>query len=253
MTSMSREQQVSEVFVKVADSLIDDFDLIEFLEQLCAHCVTVFGVSAAGILLGNEKETLHTIAASDETTHLLELFALQHDQGPCLECYRTGTARINIDLGDPAATSAWPAFATRALSSGFHTSHTFPLRLRDRAVGAMNLFHASQQPMSPQDASLAQAFADVATIALLQQRDLDQEQAERAQLQRALTSRIVIEQAKGILAERWNVDPDVAFAALRTYARAHQLRISDCARQIIDQTLDTHDIPRPAPTPTAGS
>ncbi|MGW1490449.1 ANTAR domain-containing protein [Streptomyces sp. NPDC002402] len=242
---MSREQQVSAVFVQVADSLIDDFDLIEFLEQLCAHCVTLLDVSAAGILLANEKDAMQTIAASDEATHLLELFALQHNQGPCLECYRSGTARTNIDLNSPTATSAWPAFAARARRSGLRTSHVFPLRLRNRAVGAMNVFHTSLQPLSPQDASLAQALADVATIALLQQRDLDQEQAEKAQLQRALTTRILIEQAKGILAERWNTNPDIAFATLRTYARAHQLRISDCARQIIDQTLDTNDIPHP--------
>ncbi|MFD8964059.1 ANTAR domain-containing protein [Streptomyces sp. NPDC059568] len=245
MTPMSREQQVSAVFVQVADSLIDNFDLLEFLDQLCAHCVSLLDVTAVGILLANENDTLQTIAASDENTHLLELFALQHDQGPCVECYRTGTPRTNIDLNSPTATSAWPAFATRARRSGFHTAHVFPLRLRNRAIGAMNLFHTSQQPLSPQDASLAQALADIATIALLQQRDLDQEQTEKAQLQRALTTRITIEQAKGILAERWNTSPDTAFTALRAYARAHQLRVSDCARQIIDQTLDTDHIPHP--------
>ncbi|WP_347359764.1 GAF and ANTAR domain-containing protein [Streptomyces sp. 150FB] len=242
---MSREQQVSAVFVQVADSLTDDFDLIEFLEQLCAHCVTLLDVSATGILLANGKGNLHTIAASDETTHLLELFALQHDQGPCVECYKSSTARTNIDLSDAEATEAWPAFAENARSSGFRTSHTFPLRLRDRAVGALNLFHTSVQPLTPQDASLAQALADVATIALLQQRALDQQYIEKAQLQRALTSRIIIEQAKGILAERWQTDVDAAFAALRTYARSNRMRLSDCARQIIEQTLDTAVIPRP--------
>ncbi|GAA3721330.1 GAF and ANTAR domain-containing protein [Streptomyces tremellae] len=246
MTSMSREQRVSAVFVQVADSLIDDFDLIEFLQQLCGHCVTLLDVSAAGILLANERETLHTVAASDETTEMLELFALQHDQGPCLECYRLGTARIDIDLGDEAAVSAWPGFAAQARRSGLRTSHVFPLRLRDRAVGALNLFHHGAQNLTAQDASLAQALADVATIALLQQRDIGQEQLEKAQLQYALTSRITIEQAKGILAERWNSTPDDAFHALRAYARAHQLRISDCARRVIDRTLDTGDIPRPS-------
>lgn len=245
MTSMSREQQVSEVFVQVADSLIDDFDLIEFLEQLCTHCVTLLDVSAVGILLASEKDTLHTVAASDETTHVLELFAIQHDQGPCLDCYRDGTARTNIDLNDPAATGNWPSFAERARGSGFHTSHVFPLRLRNRAVGAMNLFHTGRQPLTAPDTSLAQALADVATIALLQQRDLGQEQREKAQLQHALTTRIAIEQAKGILAERWNTNPDLAFTALRTYARTHQLRISELARQLIDQTIDTAQIPRP--------
>lgn len=245
MTSMSREQQVSEVFVQVADSLIDDFDLIEFLEQLSVHCVTLLDVSAVGILLASENDRLHTVAASDETTQVLELFVIQHDQGPCLDSYRDGAARTNIDLNDPSVTHAWPAFAERARTSGFRTSHVFPLRLRDRAVGAMNLFHTGSQPLTAPDASLAQALADIATIALLQQRDLGQEQREKAQLQHALTSRITIEQAKGILAERWNTNPDLAFNALRAYARTHQLRISDLAREIVDQTLDTARIPRP--------
>lgn len=243
MTSMSREQQVSRVFVQVADSLIDDFDLIEFLEELCAHCVSLLDVSAGGILLANEKGILHTIAASDQNTHLLELFAIQHDQGPCHDCYRSRGERTNIDLHDSMANEDWPAFADRARLSGFQTSHVFPLRLRDRAVGAMNLFHTGRQSLTAQDASLAQALADVATIAILQQRDLGQEQLEKTQLQRALSSRIVIEQAKGILAERWNVTPDAAYDALRTYARARRLRISDCARNIIDQTLDTDEVP----------
>lgn len=245
MTPMSREQQVSSVFVQIADSLIDDFDLIEFLQQLSGHCASLLDVTAVGILLANEKESLQTVAASDENAQVLELFALQHDQGPCVECYRSGNARTNIDLTDASATMAWPAFAARARQGGFQTSHVFPLRLRNRAVGAVNLFHTSRQDLSQQDASLAQALADVATIALLQQRDLGQEQLEKAQLQHALTSRIVIEQAKGILAERWNTTPDTAYQALRTYARGHQLRISDCARQIIDQTLDTDQIPPP--------
>ncbi|MFE4856324.1 ANTAR domain-containing protein [Streptomyces sp. NPDC056670] len=248
MTSMSREQRVSEVFVQVADSLIADFDLTEFLEELCAHCVRLLDVSAAGLLLANESGLLHTVAASDENTHLLELFASQHDQGPCVDCYHSRTAHPNIDLLDSETSRIWPAFAEQARKSGFQRSHVFPLRLRDRTIGAMNLFHTSPQSLSAQDASLAQALADIATIALLQQRDLGQEQMEKMQLQHALTSRIVIEQAKGILAERWTVNPDTAYSALRTYARANHLRISDCARQIIDQTLDTGQIPRPQST-----
>ncbi|MBT2900303.1 ANTAR domain-containing protein [Streptomyces sp. McG3] len=162
-----------------------------------------------------------------------------------MDCYETGKARANIELHDPADTGGWPAFAEQARDSGFQTSHVFPLRLRSRAVGAMNLFHTSGQPLSPQDASLAQALADIAAIALLQQRDIGQEQLEKSQSQRALSSRIAIEQAKGILAERRNVTPDNACNALRAYARSRQLRVSDSARQIIDQSLDTDQISLP--------
>ncbi|CAM5440203.1 transcriptional regulator [Streptomyces spiroverticillatus] len=243
---MTREQQLSAVFVEVADSLIDDFDLVEFLQQVCAHCVDLLDVSAAGILLVGHDQALKTVAASDENTHLLELFVLEVNEGPCLECFRTSEPRINIDLCDPRATTAWPAFAANARKSGFRTSHVVPLRRRERAIGALSFFHTGTQPLTPADASLAQALADIATIALLQQRDLDDEQTEKAQLQRALISRIVIEQAKGILAERWQTTPEAAFQALRAHARNRQLRLTECSRQIIDQTFDTNLIPPPS-------
>ncbi|MET9364891.1 GAF and ANTAR domain-containing protein [Streptomyces sp. NPDC006632] len=231
---MGREQRLAEVFVELADSLIDDFDVIEFLQSLSVRCVELLGISAAGIMLGDEHGELHTIAASDENTHLLELFAIQHDQGPCVDTFRSGTQHTSIDLTDPKATAAFPHFAQQARQNGFAVTHALPLRLRTRIVGAMNLFHTEPGTLTPENTALAQALADVATIAILQQRTLEQTYVERDQLQAALTSRIVIEQAKGILAERWNTSLDDAFDRFRTYARTNGLRISDLARQIID-------------------
>ncbi|GGY66894.1 GAF and ANTAR domain-containing protein [Streptomyces xanthochromogenes] len=232
---MGREQRLAEVFVELADSLIDDFDVIEFLQGLSARCVELLGISAAGIMLGDEHGELHTIAASDENTHLLELFAIQHDQGPCVDTFRSGGQRTNIDLTDPKATAAFPHFARQARKNGFAVTHALPLRLRTRMVGAMNLFHTESGSLTPENIALAQALADIATIAVLQQRTLEQTYVERDQLQAALTSRIVIEQAKGILAERWNTSLDDAFDRFRSYARNNGLRMSDLARQIIDK------------------
>ncbi|WP_169317498.1 GAF domain-containing protein, partial [Actinacidiphila oryziradicis] len=217
---MTREHRVTEVFVEVADSLIDDFDLIDFLQQLSVRCMELLNVAAVGILLADQHDMLQTMAASDEHTRLLELFALQHDQGPCVDCYKSGQARTNINLTDPKVTAAWPAFAARAAETGFVATNALPLRLRGRVIGALALFQTDPGPLSDEDITLAQALADMATIAILQQRTLDQSQVERAQLQYALTSRIVLEQAKGILAERWHVSVDDAFAAFRGYARA---------------------------------
>ncbi|WP_329174678.1 GAF and ANTAR domain-containing protein [Streptomyces sp. NBC_01477] len=242
---MTREQRMTEVFVEVADSLTDDFDLIDFLQQLSVRCVELLDVAAVGILLADVHDSLQTMAASDEHTRLLELFALQHDQGPCVDCYHSGQARTDINLTDPETTARWPQFATRATETGFVASNVLPMRLRGRVIGALALFQTDPDPLSAEDITLAQALADVATIAILQQRTVDHGQVERAQLQYALTSRIVVEQAKGILAERWHVSLDAAFDAFRAYARSHSLQLAQLSREIAAGTFDTSEIPRP--------
>lgn len=247
MIGMARERRLAEIFVEVADSLVEDFDVIDLLHRLSTRCVELLDVSAAGILLADAHGELQIIAASDEHTRLLELFALQHDQGPCVECYRSGTPRTNIDLTRPEATTGWPNFTARARETGYVATHAIPLRLRHRVVGALNLFQTTPHHLGDDDIALAQALADVATIAILQQRTLEQSHVENSQLEYALTSRILIEQVKGVLAERWNTSVDDAFAAFRSYARARHLRLSDLAAHIIAGGFDTSTIPAPVP------
>ncbi|MFI6335981.1 GAF domain-containing protein [Streptomyces sp. NPDC050535] len=245
MIGMARERRLAEIFVEVADSLVEDFDVIDLLQRLSTRCVELLNVSAAGILLVDAQGELQLIAASDEHTRLLELFALQHDQGPCVECYRTGAARTNIDLTRQEVTADWPRFGTRARETGYVITHALPLRLRNRVVGALNLFQTTSQRLSDDDIALAQALADVATIAILQQRTLERSHLENSQLENALTSRILVEQVKGVLAERWNTSVDDAFAAFRSYARARQLRLTELAARIMAGDFDTADIPAP--------
>lgn len=245
----SREQQVTEVFVEVAESLIADFDAIDFLQRLSVRCMEILDAAAVGILLADDNGVLHVLAASDEHTRLLEVFALQHDQGPCVECYRSGRARTHIDLTDTDVTVNWPEFTRAAREIGFVATNALPLRLRGRVIGALGLFQTNPEPLTPMDLTLAQALADVATIAILQQRTLAHAEAERDQLQYALTSRIVIEQAKGILAERWQLSVDEALSVLRSYARAHNRKLSELAREITDGTFDTTRITTPRTPP----
>lgn len=246
MVGLARPLRLMEIFVELADSLIDDFDVIDFLQRLSTRCVELLDVSAAGILLVDQHGELQAVAASDEHTRLLELFALQNCEGPCVDCCHSGDARVNIDLTDLDTTEPWARFAVRARQAGFRITHAVPLRLRDRVVGALNLFHTDRVHLRDEDVALAQAMADIATIAILQQRTLDRSSTENSQLQNALNTRVVIEQAKGILAERWNTGVDPAFVALRAYARAHQLRITELAYAIVDGRLDTILIPAPS-------
>ncbi|GAA2063822.1 GAF and ANTAR domain-containing protein [Streptomyces albiaxialis] len=238
MKDMAREERVLEIVVEAIDTLTEDFDLIDFLHRMSVRCVELLGVAAVGVVIADEHGALQPIAASDEHAGLLELFALQHDRGPSAESFRSGVARLDVDLTGLGEADGLGPFARRAREAGYLVAHALPMRLRDRPIGAMSLFHTRAGTLTPADARVAQALADVATIAILQQRTLAQSNLERAQLQAALTSRIAIEQAKGVLSERRQASLDEAFAVLRTYARAHGVRLADVARQLLDGELD---------------
>jgi transcriptional regulator with GAF, ATPase, and Fis domain len=242
---MTREEQLLEAVVEAVGTLVDDFDLIDFLHHLCERCNALLDVSAVGVMLADPTGRLQVIAASDEHTRLLELFALQADQGPSVESHRSGTASLNIDLRSAEQTAGFPLFAARARQAGFTTTHALPMRLREQIVGVLNLFDTRGQNLADADTRVAQTLAGVATIAILQQRTHLYGNIEQAQLKAALSHRIVIEQAKGILAERWNTTLDTAFEALRSHAHAHQMRLTDASRQIIDGALDLSTLRQP--------
>jgi GAF domain-containing protein len=232
---MPRETTLAKTLVGLADTLVDDFDLIELLTLLTDGCVDVLDVGAAGLMLVAPDGDLRVMASSSEAMRILELFELQTREGPCLDCYHTGQPVLNLDLAQ--ADQRWPHFAREALAAGFRTVHALPMRLRGTVLGALNLFHIHSGDLRQADVDAAQAMADVATIALLQHRAAHEAQLVNEQLNHALNSRIVIEQAKGMLAERLGVDLQRAFATLRNHARSHNLRLVDVAHDIIDGTL----------------
>jgi transcriptional regulator with GAF, ATPase, and Fis domain len=228
------ERLLAKTFVELADNLVADFDLIDFLRLLTDRSVGMLGVSAAGVLLADRDGELRVMAASDERVRLLELFQLQNDEGPCLECFRHGVPVTVPDLATEA--HRWPRFVAEARASGFTAVQALPMRLRDEVVGALNLFRAAPGPFDPVATPIAQALADVATISLLQQRSALRSNILNEQLQTALNSRVLIEQAKGKLAERLDIDMEQAFTALRGYARSNNLRLSDVARDFVNGT-----------------
>jgi hypothetical protein len=224
------EIQLTDVFVELADTLVDEFDLIDFMHVLTERCVELLGISAAGLLLTDGQGTLQVVAASSERTRLLELFQLQSDEGPCVDCFRTGQP---ISVPDLPAAGLWPRFTTAAAEIGFVSVHAVPMRLRTELVGALNFFGSTAGALDPGTLRVGQALADVATIGLLQQRAIHRRDALTDQLQAALNSRVLIEQAKGVLAERLQLDMAEAFAALRSTARSQNRRLSELAQAVV--------------------
>lgn len=228
---MISTDRLAEIFVDAADTLVDDFDVIEFLETLTNHTAQVSRAASAGLLLSNPEGQLHYVASSAESVKLLELFQLQYREGPCLDCFRTGEPVVNADLG--TADERWPYFAPQAVAAGYRSVHAFPLRHQRRVIGAMNLFSTDAGALEPQDARIVQSLADIATIALLQERTIRSGEILAEQLQSALNSRIMIEQAKGALARMHDIDVALAFELMRRYARSGHHRLVDVAESVL--------------------
>src|ERR1700749_534961 len=239
---------LSDTFIELADTMVADFDVIDFLHLLTDRSVALLGAAAAGVVLADPRGELRMAAASSEEAGLLELFQLQNDQGPCLECFRTGRPVTATGLAGPPP--RWPRFAQAAAQAGFATVEALPMRLRGQVIGALNLFGAGPGRLQAADRRIGQALADVATIGLLHERNVRRREAVAEQLQAALNSRVVIEQAKGKLAERLGIDMDRAFTMPRDYARNTNQRLTDVARDFV--TAGTADFPPPARRQPAG-
>ena len=236
---MSRERQLVEAFVDVADSLVDDFDVVDLLQSLVDHCVALLAADAAALMLADQRGGLMVAASSSEGSRLVELFQLQNEEGPCLDCYRTGSPVLVADVAEDAR---WPRFRQDFQSHGFRSVHALPLRMRGDTIGAIGFFHGRPGPLSEEDLRVGQALADVAVISILQQRAIDRTETVSEQLQTALSSRVIIEQAKGVLAESSGVDMDAAFASLRSYARQHNQLLTAVARGVVEGAIASRDM-----------
>jgi ANTAR domain/GAF domain len=240
---MADQQRLSRVFVELADTLVTDFDVVELMTVLAHRCVELLGASDAGVVLADERGSLRSVASSHESARLLDVFEIQNQEGPCLDCYRTGEQVINVSLASPD--SRWPKFGVEARRLGFTTVHALPMRLRGQVIGAVNIFASSSTALTPPEIEVGQALADVATVGLLQERSIREARLLNEQLQAALNSRIVIEQAKGMLAERRLIEMDAAFETLRSYARDTNQKLSDVAHAVVAGTLSTESFRSP--------
>jgi GAF domain-containing protein len=242
---MPRELLLISTLVELADNLVDNFDVIDVLTVLSDRCVEAIDVDAAGVLLASPDGDLQFIASSSESMSTLELFQIQSDEGPCVDCYRSGNAIVNHALGDPEV--LWPRFTPLALAHGFRSVHCLPMRLRGRTIGTLNLFRTEQGPLSDDDVVVAQGLADVATIAIIQHQSALDAQTLNDQLSNALNSRVIIEQAKGKISQATSCGMDEAFDRLRAHARNHNARLTQVAEAVVTGATDASDLDAVSP------
>jgi GAF domain-containing protein len=228
---MNESERLARVFVELADTLIEDFDVVDFLQTLTDRCVELLRADAAGLMLTDQQGGLQLMAATLERARVLEVFELQVQEGPCRECFTTGLPVTNVDLAE--ATRRWPVFTPAAVEAGFGATHALPMRLRGRVIGALNLFTDQPVHLSVADLAVGQAMADVATIGLVHQQNTHEQTVLSQQLQSALHSRVLVEQAKGALAARTGISVGDAFLRLRSYARNNQLTLTDVAAAMV--------------------
>lgn len=232
MAALTREQLLLETLTVVADTLVDDFDVVDFLHDLVERCAAIFDAVDVGIVLADEYGELVVMASTSERLHLIEALQLSSGAGPCIDSFRSGTVVTAGTLDE--IVRRWPDFAVGVAESGYQSVHAVPLRLRQATIGSLNFFREDPGRLDPADVPAAQTIADVATIGLVQERTVREASRVRDQLQHALDSRILIEQAKGVIAHSRQVDMEEAWAILRTRARSHQARVTDVAQGVIE-------------------
>jgi transcriptional regulator with GAF, ATPase, and Fis domain len=247
---MRNEHDILRALVEVADTFVADYDVVDFLHGLAERCVTLLDVDEAGVMLRDPSKALRYVASSSEEMRLVELLELQHEEGPCLDAYRRG--RLTMSTGLEDAEQKWPSFGSHARGAGFASMAGIPMRLRVDTIGSLNLFSRRPGGLAEGDQHVAQAMADIATIGILQQRAIHDGHVVATQLQSALESRVAIEQAKGILAERMAINVDDAFTLLRDHSRANNIKLTGTARDVVSGALLPAAIAQSAPQPKPG-
>lgn len=230
MAHGNREARLADLFVTLADTLVVGYDIVELLQTLAEECASLLDVADAGIVLADASGHLQVMATSSRRAGRIEALQLGMDDGPCVESFVSGAVVAVEDFA--SIHGRWSPFREFALAQGLRSVHAVPLRLRDSTIGALNLFREQPGRLNPDDAATAQALADVATIGILHERAIRDQAVVRAQLEHALQSRVLIEQAKGVVAQARNVPTEEAFQWLRDYARSHNVRLRELAERI---------------------
>jgi GAF domain-containing protein len=239
MDGTSREARISAAFVSVADTLTTEYDMVDLLHTLVSECAGILGMEAGGLMLVDGNGDLQLMTSTSEAADLVEVMQLAAAAGPCIDCFRTGVA---VSVREISESQQWPKFRTAAMEQGFHSVLATPMKLRGKILGTMNLFGITAGEVTARDAAVAQALADVATIGILQERVIQEGHLIEGQLHRALDSRILIEQAKGVIANELSLSMDDAFNLLRKYARDRNLTISSVSEQVSNRAISVRQV-----------
>ncbi|WP_104182277.1 GAF and ANTAR domain-containing protein [Arthrobacter sp. B0490] len=235
METVTRASRVSAAFVRIARTLVTDYDVLALVQTLVEECVDLLDASAAGLMLVGPDGVLQVLASTSDETYVIEVLQRETGAGPCIDCYTTGSP---VTIRDIAGTGdRWPKFKDAAAAQGYKSVHAFPLRVQGRTIGAMNLFRPETGELSEEDIAIGQALTDVSTISILQERTIRESSVVNDQLQRALNSRVLTEQAKGMIAHMSNISTNDAFQLLRAHARSHNITLHDTAKAVLDRTL----------------
>ena len=235
MNATTREGRLFEALAGLADTLVADYDVVEMLQRMVESCAELLDVDSAGLLLADAEGGLELIASTSEENRTVEAMQIAAQAGPCILCFQTSAVVTLPDVAD--SPPEWADFARVSVENGFRAVHAVPMRLRESTIGTLNLLSHETGELNERDAQAAQALADMATIGILHERAWRAADSVRSQLQAALNSRVVIEQAKGVLAQTHRISVEEAFLLLRNHARSNQLPLSDVARRLVDRTL----------------
>lgn len=234
------QHRLVRAFVELADTLVDDFDVTDLLHTLVERLMQSFKIAAVGLLLTDEEGTLTAVTASGEEARIISLLQLQRKKGPSFEAFSTGRYVVSNDLA--ASRSRWPEVVDEALSYGYTAVHAVPMKVRDTVVGAINLFETAPHKLTPEDVPVIRGMAEIATIAILQARAMNEALETADQLRVALRTRVILEQAKGMISQSHGISMEKSFSLLRSYARERRLRLNEVANQIVDGRLHVSDI-----------
>ena len=237
---MTRDARTSETFADLAEVLVSDYDLADLLHRLADSCVAVCDAAGAGIVVADQYGQLCDMAYSSEDIRRLERFQLLNDEGPCVECYRTGRL---VEEPELASMRRWPRFSAEAASIGIESARALPLRLHGRTVGALNLFHSEPGHSPVSVLRAAQALADLAVVGIvLSNSGSSMHSTAESKIRTALQERSDVERAKGFLAENGGLPMDDAFERMRAYAEGRGLGLTSVARDLISRSLPSGDV-----------
>lgn len=246
VSDVEPDRQLGQAVGEITDALVQDFDVVDVATQVVTSCAELVGADNVGLLVADAAGQLRLLAATSEEAHVIESFQVEGGDGPCLEAFTTGEL---VSAGSPGEIAGrWPHFARIAQREGIGAVFAAPLTMRGRPIGSLNVFSEAPGELDADARRKVELLAGLATVALTQAERVRDHATTVQQLQTALTSRVAIEQAKGVLIAATGVDVDEAFARLRAYARANRRRLSEVALDVVERRLDAETFTATAPT-----